>query len=624
MHNNSQKYPSEAIIYSTESGLSKIIICSSGEEVYLSKVIKKYENKIKDSINLELDSIYSEISKRKKFLKCFELQPNFNFLWVGSLFENSSLKIPNSYLYINAYAIYLYLIDEKISSVSFSIDDRIFKSQLTKILNSNNILIKDTNRDVFFLVDKILQPLRVLFYPLKGILTLVKYIWTRRSYFFKQSDIRNLKLSDQYIYFSYSSLFDNKNITERGFSSFWPDHNEVTSSKSASIYFNWYTGDPSKSSLDELVGAYQAISSDQKQFALIDTLINSKVLFNVLRAYFLAIIGVIFFYPRSIKNHLKENKLYMFETLEYEFLESIFGKYAVLYLLEFYLISELFLIMSNNNRCQPLAAFHHCENQSWEKALNFLWRKNYNKHIVGVINNAFSMLDMRHSFSGEGAYLNNQLDLLFPTIFASQEKYQTKNYESIFGSSKIKKVESKRYNYLLNKSFQYQKSLDSESPKILIFGDYLKSTNLKLVDTVTSALKIVNLDSELFFKSHPSNYDHKVRKKFNLKDHNAEELENSLQVYDLVISSLSSGASIDINFLHPHAIALSSENCPNIDSLISSKNISISYSVEDMTSLMKNFFSSNLTYNTSKNKNPSELFYLDDNFSKWKMLFREL
>jgi surface carbohydrate biosynthesis protein (TIGR04326 family) len=622
--NNSQQSINEAIIHSADSELSKIIICSTGEEIYLSSIIKKYEKKVKNVINQELDFIFLEILKHNKFLKCFQLCPDFNFLWVGSLFENSALKTPSLYTYIKAYAVYLYLVDKKISTVSFSIDDRIFQSHLTKILHSNNILIKYMNKNKYFLDNKYMKPLMFLSYPIKGILTLVKYIWKRRHWFFKKSDIKNLQLTNSYIYFSYSSLFDNHNLENKGFSSFWPNHHHVATLDSASIYFNWYTGSSPKSSLDELSREYNAISSDKKKFLLIDTLINARVLFNVLKGYLLAIVGTIFFYPSSLKTSLKEKKFHMLETLEHEFLESIFGKYAVIYLFEFYLFSELFLAMSNENRSEPLAALHHCENQSWEKSLNFLWRKNYNKQIVGVINNAFSILDLRHSFDGEGAYLKNQSDLFFPMIFASQEKDQTKNYESIFGPNKVRKIESKRYNYLLNKSYQPLKKLDTDSFKILIFGDYLQSINMKLVNTVTSALKMVSLEPQIFFKSHPSNYDIKVRKKFNLYDHGVIHPGSSLQDYDIVISSLSSGASIDINFLHPNAIALSSENFPNIDSLYSSKNIKISHSAEDLAGLMKNSFSSNLIYNTGNYKNPSELFYLDDNFSKWKMLFKEL
>lgn len=599
---------------------------SADEGIPLAKLISKYEKEIRVKINKEVDCIYNFLSKEKKFIKHFNISSDYNFCWVGNIFEKSSLKTPRLFQLIQIYAILFYIKDENFKKVKIEINDKFLSQKLFDALKINNHSVSQPFFKSFFgyISKKISIFVRIFYIPIIGILSLVKFCWKRRKLFFVKSSLSLSKLHDRFLYFSFTSNFNNSKIFSTNFSNFWPGNLNIKSPHKKAIYLNWYAEKQSGLSPLQIHNLYFNSFSDKREFILMDSFITIKIIFRVLKYFCVGLLGVKLFYPKRLQKKFLNQNFLMLDILETEFLESLNGKYAILYLLEFFITEEAFKYLNKIDDSYPKGAFFLCENQSWEKALNFHWKQNYQTNITGVINNIFASLDLRHSFTPKGEYLKNNFDQIFPSNFAAHNILQFKNYERTFPQITVKAVEAKRYNYLLLESAQPLKINKSLPLKILVLGDYSQRINLELINTLRKSLKGINIQPIIYFRNHPLNpynLESIFSDVFKSDDRNLQEL---IMEFDIVFSSLSSGVSIDINFLHKFPVALYSQNQPNLGPLDQNLNLNIVFSAGDLRRLIQKFFSSKINYNKKIMDDPSQFFYLDLNLPKWKALMRDI
>lgn len=599
---------------------------STDEGILLSKIISKYEKEIRVKINKEADCIYNILSEEKRFIKHFDISPDYNFCWVGNLFEKSSLKTPYLFQLIQIYAILFYLEDENFENINIEINDKSLSQKLYEALKINNYTANQTviRRFSSYIFKKILMFSKIFYLPIMGILSLTKFCWKRRKLFFVKSSLSPAELNDRFLYFSHTSNFDNSKLFSTNFSNFWPDNLNSQPHHKKAIYLNWYAETKSGLPPFQIHNLYINSFSDKREFVLIDSFITVKVIFRVLKYFCIGLLGVKFFYPNHLHKKLFNQNFLMLNVLETEFLESLNGKYAILYLLEFFITEEIFKYLDHLDDSYPRRAFYLCENQSWEKALNFHWKQNFETNITGVINNIFASLDLRHSFTPNGEYLKNNIDKLFPSNFAAHNVLQFKNYEKIFPQIKVNAVEAHRYNYLLSESIQPFEINNYLPLKILVLGDYSQTINVELINILKDSLANTTIKSMIYFRNHPLNSNNLGSIFSDVHKSDDKNLRELINEFDIVFSSLSSGVSIDINFLHQLPIALFTQNHPNLGGLDENSNLNIVFSEDDLGELIQKFFSSKIIYNKKNKDDPSQFFYLDLNLSKWKALMREI
>ena len=95
------------------------------------------------------------------------------------------------------------------------------------------------------------------------------------------------------------------------------------------------------------------------------------------------------------------------------------------------------------------------ENQGWEFAFIHVWKKYFNKQIIGFPHSSVRYWDLRYFYDSRSYDNESNCDLPVPDKIACNGEYVKKMYfMSDFPKKNLIKVESLRYLYLLNQKKQ--------------------------------------------------------------------------------------------------------------------------------------------------------------------------
>ena len=625
----------EPQIYINETLAGSINLCipSSNIKIFLPSLISKYESKVRSLYLEETGNFYDALFKDPRLSNKFQLHSGFNILWTNSIFEKSILKNPNLFNYVKAHVILSYLQDKNLHSVKVALNDKALQFHLIKLMKANNIEVLNNQFSFlfyknFYFLKKILN---IILIPLQGFFTLLKFIWLRRALLFVKPPTRILENNDARLcFFSYVSNFEHDLIEKNILSSnFWPPTEAFLKEDQGAVYFNWYTNNTSNFSPSKVNTLYDStLGSTNHQFILIDTYLNLRVVSRSIASYLKEIYAVKLFYPRLRNFFFRKNKFSFLTILEDDFLESAHGKYASLSIIEHFIIQELFKnFKPDDSSITPLGALYICENQAWEKSINYFYRKKFINKIIGVVNNTYSLLDLRHAFEkrdSKTGFLPSIQDQVLPTHFAVQSNSQKNNYLRSFDASKIYELEAHRYNYLLNATLKKSTTLNPDNAKILIIGDYLSSVNKEMISNTIKAVNQLNVNPKIYFKSHPSARNFmSVNKEINCLPPN-QDLKNLVTDFEILISSGASSSSLDINFLHDRCIVWFGESYPNLSALEECSNINIAFSDREIRDILELFFTSSIPNNDKIEEKAFNLMFLNTHFPRWRELILRL
>ncbi len=286
-----------------------------------------------------------------------------------------------------------------------------------------------------------------------------------------------------------------------------------------------------------------------------------------------------------------------FKTLKFNFYNSFFGICAF----ENILLSLTFDDILGSLNKQKLGLYIN-ENQNWE----YLFVKSWNKHnhgkLVSVQHSTVRFWDLRYYYR---EWLNDDLTANFISVNGNAAK--NRFLESNYPSNKIIKLESLRYNYLLN----FKKSIKTISSKnILVLGDILFSNTFKMIQVVEKISK--NDKYNFTFKSHPGGIiNSQLLKNFKITSQNLNELFN---YFDTIICPASSGSSVEAIFVGLKVI-LYIDNEVNTSPLYGYIN---SMSFLTSTELLYCLERPNNVVNSQ------EFFYLDGDYNKWNQLLKSI
>ena len=409
----------------------------------------------------------------------------------------------------------------------------------------------------------------------KSGLDILIFLYRRISF-----NCKNEIFSNKNIIFSYSENISKKNSSNR----YWGNIFQNNASNFVNIFI------PSKkfNTLNKL--------SEENQSSN-EVYLDNKIRFSIIWKIF-SCLSIIFFKSKFLllfsKKFFSYKNLPMWYFLKKDWIKS-FGLFDIFFnLYYFFLIEETIKSINNPKKC-----FYILENQPWERALCFFWKKKFKEKIIGVCHTPLRSWDLRYK---NIEHENNKY--IRPDIVGLNGKHSFQLFKKEFPSQKKIKLEPLRYS--LPKKIKNNNKLKKT---VIIVGDYLHNINLTIIESLERISG--NFNFNYVYLPHPSNSKTIISKKLNLKTILDKKKLRKYNAYCFIIPHMSS-AALDFYLLSKKIIIFLDNSMPNLSPLYPNK---IIHSAHDSKTL-QNVLEKKVRSNNIKHMY-SNFFYVSKNKNKW-------
>ena len=314
-----------------------------------------------------------------------------------------------------------------------------------------------------------------------------------------------------------------------------------------------------------------------------------------------------YFFKKKISFEKNSVDFYLFDFLKKDYFESFCGSTLIENLL-WIKVFENYLSSTEKKKY----GVYFMENKAWEKALIRAWKNNNHGELIGYTATSVNYWHLHYFNKFNKNFQSNDINSYFPdTIFVSSQdgyKFLNPQYEKI---TKIVKVESLRYNYLLK--YINENNFNINDKKILILGDYEFDINLRLINII---LKSNNCDKKnIFFKPHPASIK---KNKFDNINYIYEPVEKIINVFSTIITSTSTAASLEFLIIGKKVCIYDDTFSLDLSPVKQYNDFFYRFkNSKEIDNLLLN--NSNIEKNKIKFRN---YYYLDLNLSMWKNYFK--
>jgi surface carbohydrate biosynthesis protein (TIGR04326 family) len=371
---------------------------------------------------------------------------------------------------------------------------------------------------------------------------------------------------------------------------------------------------PDKSFAMKWMQSFNIKPNDEGFHAFLDTYFTSDVLVRVLKRWKRLI--YINWRIRNTKQffQLPGSQLSFWPLMKKDWQASMIGSVAIRNLLWL----ELFDKAMSDLPYQK-TGLYLCENQAWERALIYSWRKHGHGHLIAVAHSTVRFWDLRY-FSDPRTIRSSdpnplpQADTIALNGKAAMDAFINNGYPA----EVLVKCEALRYGYLNNThSRLLLKKEKGESIKVLIVGDNTSSATIKMLKLLELAIINESFQFNFSIKPHPNYFvitaDYLS---LNLKVV-TNPLGEILHNYDVAYASNMTSAAVDVYLAGLPLVVMLDENELNFSPLRGHLGVCfVSTAVELAEALQNKAFEETI------DPDQSEFFYLDPELSRWKQLLK--
>jgi len=600
---------------------SKIALWNNHDKKNNYISIPKYLDENGINIKAKYLKFISDLGKKKKLNKNLnehlQIDNHYNLWWMSLLTEKSPYKskrikdclkliaLEEIILKDNYSKIYLNFFDENINTsivdlcknlkIEYVIKKNVGNLDYKIEIQKKSILSKIYNKSPCFV--------QALFF-------LIKYIslhWTATKFKKHNFLINNKKI----LFFSYLIHLDKnlykkskfttgqwgpipKLLKELSIKSNWVHHfieSKITPNISDGVnLINKFNENPNINGIHQYLSSYLSVR------------LISKVLINYFK--------ILFKFPILInfKNLFLSEKsgINLWSLLKDDYINSISGPK----LIENLIFIELFDIFLAKIPYQEKGIYLQ-ENQSWESALIYAWKKNKHGKLLGLNNGFVRFWDTR--FFDDYNTLNDLSNFKKPLpdeLILTDSIAMNYYLKSGYPANKLIKAETVRYFNLLNNL--EDKKINEKKNKVLILGDIVfKTTN----EMIRALEEVQNNEYNWSIKSHPGcPLDIDNYQKIQLDDLSNENLDDIISKFDLVIAPAATLSVLEAYIKNIKIIIYLGHDEINISPLRDFKDIKI---VNDVSSMKKALeYNCLLKYNYER----KDIFWHDQNLTLWKKI----
>ncbi len=318
-----------------------------------------------------------------------------------------------------------------------------------------------------------------------------------------------------------------------------------------------------------------------------------------------------------VKTIFLHNKKYLFQNTKVtsfnfyyifkeEFFGSLYGIEALRSCLYYFTLDKYLSSVSKKK-----IGFYIQENQPWELMLICLWKKYNHGDLVGVPHTTVRFWDLRYFFNF--GFFTNPIHLYPVPNYFAVNGIAAKNtlIASGYPADKIKEVEALRYLYL--KPNTVPKKERSGNINLLMCGDFLPSTNVKMCLILLELFQLSDLNLNITVKAHPATVIPKTLFGDISIVYTTEPLSTLVKKFDFVFTSNISSAAVDVYFTNVALIQYMDWEYFNMSPLKGLSGVHFISSSKEMLAVLKNeVIQSRLEID--------DYFYLNDELSKWKKM----
>jgi surface carbohydrate biosynthesis protein (TIGR04326 family) len=565
-----------------------------------------------------IEELGNKVISGKSLKKHLETTNHLSFWWLTLLSEKSTWKSKEIYSVFKAIILESLLMDYKGDEVIIFSKNKVLCSWLKiKIKNSRKDIIinkgkSNSNYNVF-------SWKRWLPHPLQAFLFICRYVYQFKEQLFckKKLPTNILKAKNQNIIITYSDNIDVDAFSQgRIYSGYWSGLDRYFDLSDSLVHWlMMFIPDKEFPRLKSALDARdKANNNNSQQVIFLEEFLSIKVLFKIMGQYLTLALRTL---KISFLLSDKKNVLYFLKT---DWLSSIRGISAIDGCIKLSLFEEaLDYLPINNNTSKGLYTY---ENQAWERALVYLWKKKTSQEIIGFQHISGKFYDLRpfdaYSLDGSNAGYDNEI--LPDKVVVTGEAAKYEMHSNQFPAERLFIAESLRNLDLKN---CIQVTAKAEGPDnqstLLIVTDYMPSASnhqLKLVSE--SWEEISKLFQKVIIKPHPNCPVDSILDKYGLKTDESLVIKNCpltdlWNKVDVVFASNATAASLESAYMQlPTIVCLDSNNF-NMSPLRGVKGVPFVATSNDFKLSLSNPIIPNISDN---------YFCLDHSLEKWRNLLK--
>ena len=591
---------------------------SNESQVSIPYLVEQNSDILKDKL---LKWVY-ELGKQKinqnSIIDSLEIRKGLSYWWMTT-FAEKSCHTTSSRIYD---ATRLLVLEELINCNStnnliLATNDRTITKIIKDLCRSHNINFKhqtiiNTAKNKFFTK----KAYKYLFHPIQAVLYLVQS--TRQKWKLRESKkYTTSMLKSEVVFFDFFAQINQKN--KQLHSNIWTSlANHLSKSNISVTWVHRYiphTEIPSATSANKLLAKLNNDPDGLNHHILLDSNLNFLIICSSLLDYCKLVFKSIKI--RSLKKYFQpqNSKLNLWLLFKPEWIKSLRGIDAIENCLVLNIIEQFIRSIPRQK-----IGFYTQENQPWEMALVYAWRKFQHGEIIGVQHSTVRYWDLRYFFDPR-IYTNQEKNNLpLPNLMAVNSPNVIQNYINLgYKKSLYIKTEALRYLYL-NKCTLKQNRRDLNEHRILICGDNRASLNTKIMTWLSIALDNLPNNIHYLYKPHPTCRKDNIKpffSKISTLQSTTSPLIDLLSKSDIVISSHISSVVLEAYLLGLPVIQILEGDLFNLSPIRGEGEVFFVKSPQELASAIKK-----LIY--KKPSSTKEYFYLDDGLPHWEKLLKNL
>jgi surface carbohydrate biosynthesis protein (TIGR04326 family) len=435
-----------------------------------------------------------------------ELRPGFSFWWMTSLAQKFNISgtsqiinavkafaLEDLIAKCNAKSIRFVSGNEKLAAVLRSL------CQNLKIDFKWNIVQNDKKRES--LAKRIYGTMP---YRLQALIYFIWYLSGRLL--FKNNKSQTRALNGELCFIDVLVHLDRRAHTEGKFiSNYWTTLVDKVSQ--SGIRTNWlhnyFRHDPLPSPFHakKLLESFNKNSDNLQLHALVESNLTLSVCLNALKHYLRLNIFSLNLLPAKKYFMPSGSSLDLRPLFRDEWHDSLTGQGAMLSCLRISLYEKILKEIPR----QKIGIYLQ-ENQPWEMALIYAWKAAGHGKLIGTPHTNVRFWDLRYFYDSRTYTDNGKNRLPVPDFVAVNGPVAKNAYiDGGYPEPKIAEVEALRFLSLINRPDINTKIKPPGTPlKVLVCGDFLKSTNQKIFSWLSTASSSLPPDTYYLFKPHPA------------------------------------------------------------------------------------------------------------------------
>ena len=599
---------------------TKTVITWNGYSVIGSHSLLSYVDKNKKKLRVKYLNWVNDLGNFRvnhtTIIEHLAIEKGFSLWWMSLLVEKSLWKSPSIETAIRMFALEEIILENTPSEIQLVSDNKEVHEMVHSLCNSLKILYTISHPEEYkkLRIRKLYQNLPSV---IKAILSFSKYLFNHWN--LRNSGKPSWKSGENSVFFcSYFDNVDSKAASQNKFYSFyWRDLHDLI--KKTGLKTNWLqlfaACEPAKTNTQavRLVKSFNQKSEQKEAHAFPDTYLDWTLLRRVCKRYTKLVINY-----RKIKK--AENAFTpigsyfsLWPIMKQDWKDSLIGPVAINNLLLYEMFDAVIKVLPKQNK-----GFYLCENQAWERALIFAWKKYGHGKLIAVPHSTRSFWDLRFFYHAQTADIFTYFPMPFQdfTIVngkASMERFLDENYVP----EKLYPGEALRYNYLNS----YIKKNDSraattETLRILILGDFAGAGTIEMLQQLEDEIQALQVPVSFTLKPHP-NYPIDIRSFPSLHlTVVVDDLAKILTNYDIAYSSNATSAAVDAYIAGLDIVVTLDSRQVNLSPLMDQPGVKFVTSASEFISLINNCQNPKKA-SIAKN---NDFFFLNSALPRWEQL----